>query len=364
VNGLRALKPLLPRKTKSVLTSCLEREPIVIPKDHWDATDPLICIEVVFGTGDIFRTGSAAGPGTVAEQLAGGIKQINPMGPLATDFSRVVQGSQGTMGIVAWATVVCGLLPSIQKTFFIVSENPEPLIELTYRLTRDRIGEELFMTNGLRMANIAADRTDEVDKLASTMPPWILVLSLTGHEYYPEEKIAYQEKDVRRLAQGLGLELRTSVAGFGGNALIRKLENPPEDYYKTRYKGGCQDIFFITTLDKTPGFMEVIDGVLGAQRYRPAELGIYIQPMIQGCACHCEFSLVNDPSDEREGKGVKETVIAASKHLADSGAFFSRPYGPWADIAYRKDAETTAALRKVKGIFDPNKIMNPGRLCY
>lgn len=61
--GLRALMPLLPRSSKSVLASYLEREPITIPKYHWDMTDPLLCTELVFGTGDLFRTGSAAGPG-------------------------------------------------------------------------------------------------------------------------------------------------------------------------------------------------------------------------------------------------------------------------------------------------------------
>ena len=68
-NGMKVLKPFFPRKSKSVLSSCLEREPIIVPKQHWDALDPLVCIEVVFGTGDIFRTGSAAGPGTVEETV-------------------------------------------------------------------------------------------------------------------------------------------------------------------------------------------------------------------------------------------------------------------------------------------------------
>ena len=64
--GLRLNLPLLPRKTKSVAGSMLEREPVVMPKYHWDIGDPLACVEVIFGTGDMFRTGAAAGPGSTA----------------------------------------------------------------------------------------------------------------------------------------------------------------------------------------------------------------------------------------------------------------------------------------------------------
>jgi FAD/FMN-containing dehydrogenase len=68
--GLRLNMPLLPRKSKSVVGSLLEREPVMMAKYHWDIADPLNCIEVVFGTGDRFRTGAAAGPGSVEEQWA------------------------------------------------------------------------------------------------------------------------------------------------------------------------------------------------------------------------------------------------------------------------------------------------------
>jgi len=63
-SGLRFSMPLLPRRSKSVIGSLLEREPITMPAYHWDISDPLSCVEIVFGTGDIFRTGAAAGPGT------------------------------------------------------------------------------------------------------------------------------------------------------------------------------------------------------------------------------------------------------------------------------------------------------------
>jgi glycolate oxidase len=46
------------------------------------------------------------------------------------------------------------------------------------------------------------------------------------------------------------------------------------------------------------------------------------------------------------------------------GAFFSRPYGIWADMAYKQDARSMAVLKTVKNIFDPNHIMNPGKLCF
>ena len=54
--GLRLNMPLLPRKSKSVVGSLLEREPVTMPKYHWDIADPLNCVEIIFGTGDMFRT--------------------------------------------------------------------------------------------------------------------------------------------------------------------------------------------------------------------------------------------------------------------------------------------------------------------
>jgi FAD/FMN-containing dehydrogenase len=54
----------------------------------------------------------------------------------------------------------------------------------------------------------------------------------------------------------------------------------------------------------------------------------------------------------------------APEALMNHGAFFSRPYGAWADLVYRDYAEGVAALRELKRIFDPNNILNPGKLCF
>ncbi|MBA7665562.1 hypothetical protein ES703_73636 [subsurface metagenome] len=49
----------------------------------------------------------------------------------------------------------------------------------------------------------------------------------------------------------------------------------------------------------------------------------------------------------------------------DSGAFFNRPYGLWAKEVFKRHTDSTqTALKKVKKIFDPNNVLNPGVLCF
>ena len=43
------------------------------------------------------------------------------------------------MGIVAWASVKCDLMPDVHKVFFIAAEKLEALIEFSQRLQRLRL---------------------------------------------------------------------------------------------------------------------------------------------------------------------------------------------------------------------------------
>jgi FAD/FMN-containing dehydrogenase len=107
-----------------------------------------------------------------------------------------------------------------------------------------------------------------------------------------------------------------------------------------------------------------MQGLAGKHEFALQDMGCYIQPMVQGRGCHCEFNLFYDQSEAAGVNRVRSLFMEASKALIDRGAFFSRPYGTWADMVYQRDAEGAAALKKLKNIFDPNNILNPGKLCF
>ena len=111
-------------------------------------------------------------------------------------------------------------------------------------------------------------------------------------------------------------------------------------------------------------FIEIMHRVACETGFPATSVGTYIQPIQQGRSCHLEFDLAFDPDDEMEVARTKRTLEQASKALMHKGAFFSRPYGMWAEMISNQYAENVIALRKVKRIFDPNNVMNPGKLCF
>jgi len=361
--GLCAYTPLCPRKSKSVIGSMLEREPVTMPAHHWDCTDPMLCAEIIFGTGDKLRGGEAAGPDTLEEQWEMNKAQMTPMGLGQFNEHRLISGAQGTIGIVTWSTLKCRRLSRLNRTFLVPSENIEPLIDLSYRLMRIRLGDHCFILNGLNLACLLANGPDKIAGLRANFPPWVLIISFEGYGDLPEDKVRYQEADFLEIAQSCRLKPRTAIAGIDSNDMALVLSRPSaEPYWKLRYKGGCHDIFFLTTIDKTPGFISDISALMRSHEYPVENMGVYLQPVVQGTSCHCEFNLYHDPLKQTELDKTKWLVNEGSRALAKQGGFFSRPYGAWADFAFTGAAETVAMQKKIKQIFDPKSILNPGKL--
>jgi hypothetical protein len=181
--------PLLPRKTKSVIGSILEREPVLMPGYQWDMSDPLACAGLYFGNGEEFRTGQAAGPGTLKEQWKVGAMQKAPYGPGTASLHRLIQGAQGTMGIVTWMSIRCEVLPKMQEPFFSASHDLDQLLDLMSWLIRLRMVTECFILNNTNLAAIFATDIDDYERIKETLPPYVLFYNIAGYDYFPEERI-------------------------------------------------------------------------------------------------------------------------------------------------------------------------------
>jgi len=364
--GLRLNLPLLPRKSKSIIGSMLEREPVIMPKYQWDISDPLACVEVIFGTGDMFRTGAAAGPGTIEEQWAAGAVQKEPYGPGTVSWHRVIQGAQGTIGIVTWASMRCELLPRLEEPFVVGSSKLDRILELVHWLIRRRLVNECLVLNNSNLAAIMAKRwPEDYQDLKDALPPWVLFFNIAGYDYYPEDRVSGQIKNMLDITQWVGVEAVKAIGGVSAAEILKVVQRPSrEPYWKLRYKGGCHDIFLLTIYDKLEGLIRAMNDLADKAGYPTSDMGVYLQPIVQGTSCHCEFNLFHDPDNPSELERVKGLSTLAAKDLMANSAFFSRPYGESARMIINRDAATVAALTKVKKILDPNNIMNPGKLCF
>jgi FAD/FMN-containing dehydrogenase len=363
--GLRLNMPLQPRATKSVVGSMLSREPVTMPHYHWDLADPIGSTEVVFGTGDMFRTGAAAGPGDIEQQRAAGGRQKEAAGPSAMSLHRLLQGAQGTMGIVTWASARCELIPDIEQPYFVTSSDPAKLIEVARWLIRLRLGNELLILNASDVAALFADDDSAYDQLLAKLPSWVLFFNLGAYKYLPDMRMEGMIQDTRELLQRLGVQSVQSLGGISAAEFLEAIRRPSaEPYWKLRRGGGCQDIFFLTTTAKIPGLVKVMTEAADKAGYPAVKMGTYLQPIVQGSSCHVEFSLFYDATDKSETGIVKGLATSSIQPLMNAGAFFSRPFGEASRQIMNRDAASVDALRKFKAIVDPAGVLNPGKLCF
>ena len=355
-HGVMVCTPLLPHSSKSVLTSSMEREPPMIPKSEYYET--FLGAEMVLPNGEMYWSGTAMGKGFASGNFP----------DCLFPSMRLFIGAEGTLGIMTWANIKAEWLPTMEKIFFIPLANITDVAEPLYRIQRRMIGRECFVLNHFNLATILSEDWDkDFQKLRADLPPYTLVIALAGLHRLPEEKIAYEEDALRASISELGLEVFPTVADISGlgekvSGMLRK-PWAGETYWKFLYKGACHDVFFHTTLNRIAEFTQAIEGVSSRHGYPPEEIGVYFQPIEYGRACYCQYSFYCHPDDAKEVKRVKDLYMEVSELAIGMGGLFTNPYGPWADMVYRRTSPYIDVMRVCKKAIDPNDIMNPGKLC-
>jgi len=366
--GYRAVMPLLPHASRSVIMDWLEREQPVV--QNYEYAEPLMSLELIWGNGEHFVTGSAGIGGFRTEGvLADG---ISPTGPGPMSYDTFLYGAQGTMAVVLWGVVLFEEIPTLTKTFFIPANRVEDTIEPLYQLLRRGVSNECLLINNLNLATMLTEIwPEQFDQLKATLPPWTVILVSSALHRRPEEKIAYQEKFLREMMSTYyrNLQVLTSLPGIDAveKKLPEMLRKPwPKDrtYWKHAYKGGCQDLMFTTTLERVERYIPAVVEVAAKYQYPTGDIGCYIQPIQDGHSCQLQFNFYYNPHDEAETETIRKIYAEAAAAVLDRGAYFNRPYGVISGMAYKKHGDYASLLKTFKKQFDPNGILNPGKLCF
>ncbi len=354
-HGMMVCNPLLPHPLKSVLTSAMEREPILIPKYEYNET--LLTAEMVLASGDLFYLGTAIGKAT----KAGSPDAFIPS-------TRLFLGAQGTLGIMTWANLKTVYIPTKDTLFFIPFEKIENLADPIYRIQKLMLGSECFALNSLNLAAILSNGTQEFETLRKTLPPWTLILCLSGFHRHPEGRIEYEKEALMKIASEQHFEVLPTMSTIPGleKTTVTWLRKPwtQDGYWKFRFKGSCHDIFFHTTLDRITEFTKAINRLAAKYKYPARDIGLYLQPIERGRICYCQYGFHCDPDDSKDVSRIRSLYLEASELVVTMGGLFTTPYGYWADMVYSRSTTYTTAMKVVKNAFDPNNIMNPGKLCF
>ena len=347
-NDLAFPMPLAPKAGKSVLASALELEPRINCMHSWNAMEPLRCIDAFWADGTHMFTGSAAGgPMDLEKQHSKGNWQLDSSGPALIDYYRIMAGSLGTLGIAGWVSLRCEVLPKEHVMFFAASDSLQDVTDLAYDIILKRFSDELFVIDRRAFAKLT--------KSEEEVPEWILVIGIAGRDKAVHLRVEGQTLDIREMAQARGLSLLSELGGVTGEEMLQIVSHacPAGDFWKERGAERVYQLIFLNTLDKT-----------GAQLAAAKEAGlpegsaVYVQPLHQGASCQCEILIPYRAGEEEQMRALADR-LADAVHAA--GGYFSRNYGGHA-ARQIEDREEIRLLRGVKNIFDPQHMMNPGKL--
>lgn len=363
--GLRAMIPWGAHPDRSVLSSQMERDPNLSYASFEYGNERMLDIEIILPEGDLYRTGGWA----MAEK---------PQGSFTLQH-RFWTGAQGTMGIVTGMGLKLEYLPEEGKIFFLGFDNFNQAIAPLKMIQRKEIGLECFLLNRFSLAAaITGDweipeafpakpvESKEFAQIQQNLPEWTMILSLQKAPYFPEDKFAYEEEAIRKIASDCNVEVLQNLPGTKdlGAFFSKEVIRPWSVLKKFNYKGSVHDISFKAPIKKIPALISIIESIAQKHGYPLEDISSYVLPIERGRASHCEFDFHCTSTDEKQKAAIKKLWLETSQALMDEGAFFDRPYGAWSDMVYSRAGTYTEKLKGLKKALDPNNVMNPGKLCF
>jgi len=350
--GLRPLYPVTLPAEASVLVTNLERCPLYSWYRYGSELN-LLTMEIVLPNGKFIGTGQWA-------MFNRKYKQSASPETIAYGISRMFLGAQGTFGIATKGAVVLKNIHEANEVVFMTFNKLGDVISAFKQVAKVDVGEEVFAMNSIRFAAQFAGSPSEVKELAKNLPPWIVTVVLRG----PRDEVAeVQLPDLKDSAKEIGATLVEDIDGMPGSAklILNELGLPQGVKKLARVRGAYNFIPTIAVPGDVPGLDEIVAEV--ASKINNAEVARFLMPADWAArAVYYEVGYFRDPQNTDETDMIKNIFYETSEKLFMSGAFFDRPYGPWAQMVYNRANTYYRTLARIKKIIDPNGIMNPGKL--
>ena len=130
------------------------------------------------------------------------------------------------------------------------------------------------------------------------------------------------------------------------------------------YRGSVHDLSFKAPLARVSEFQELLVQVASEYEYPAEDIGGYVLPLERGRAMHCEFDFHCDHADVVEREAARRLWQEAGERLVGAGAFFDRPYGPWAEMMYSRSGTYARKLQELKKDARPEQYYEPGQAVF
>ena len=371
-HDLRVMVPFGVPPERSVLSSKLERFPVLASAATEYGNDLCMDMEAVLPDGNIFRTAMLAAAGGKSPGGAGA------SGPHLW-WNRIFEASQGTFGIVTQLVIKVEVMPKYRRIFFLTFNDIEEATTSLREIQKKELGMECFLLNRFNLACMLTEDwilpttfpsekkpSEHFEGLKKNLPPWTLMICLSGLRKLPREKVEYESEDLKDVCEAMGVELKPNGGGIQGleKVMLEELLRPWSILKKFRYRGSCHDLSFHCPLHLISEIEKAIKSLADKHSYPLSAIGGYALPVERGRALYCEYDFHCDLNDPQEKERVRSLWFEASEEALRKGGVFDRLYAPWSEMVYRRAGLYPIYLKKLKKEFDPNNIMNPGKLCF
>lgn len=351
--GLRVMVPLGVPGSASVVTSYLERLPLltgpkVLLSEGWQC---ILNIQMVLPNGMLVNTGTASWCTDRPSFL--------PSGPVSgPDLSRVISGAQGTLGIVTDLIIKVKYLPQIKRVVFIPTENLKDVIELIYQIQYFDKGREFLGVSQNNLALMLAEKGDNIEGVRKELPSWMIVIGLEADS---EEKYQIDLADFKDFGAQFLTECAYNEKDLN-ELFLSEFEIPQRLNNFRHYRGKCLHIPFYMNLDEILAFNQIAEGICRKYNYPMADLYGYFMPIEQAHTCYYDFNVHYDPGNQTADERMQKLFFELSESVIENGGIIDRPYGPWARMVFSRNRAYYDFWRKIKKMLDPNDIMNPDQL--